>query len=842
MARGRLRIYLGMAPGVGKTYAMLSEGQRGLARGKDVVVGVVETHGRAATAKLLDGFEVVPRRTLVYRGAEFTEMDLDAVLARRPQLALVDELAHSNVPGSRHAKRWEDVEELLAAGIDVITTVNIQHLESLNDVIERITGVVQQERIPDEVVRRAEAIELVDMSPEALRRRMAHGNVYPSDRIDAALAHYFRPGNLIALRELALLWVAGRVDEALQRYRHEHSIDTPWETTERIVVGLTGGPEGDTLIRRGARIAARVGGGELLAVHVTRSDGLSGASPKQLARQRLLVEQLGGGFHQVVGDDPATAMLDFARAENATQVVVGASRRGRLTTFLTGEGVSARVVRESGPIDVHIVTHEKAGRRGGPALPAMSGGLTVARQLRASIAGVVLLVALTAVLVPLKGPLNLTTELLLYLVAVVAIALMGGMWPALGAAVVGTLLANFFFTPPLHTLTINERNNIIALGVFLAVAVMVSLAVHRAAERTRRAARAAAEAQTLARLAGSVLRGDHGLPALLDQIRETFALSGVALTERDADGGWHTVRSTGEVPDNPEVRVQVGERFLLVGAGRLLPASDRRVLDAFAVHAAAALERGRLAERAAEATGLAATDRLRTALLRAVGHDLRSPLASAKAAVSSLRGHDVAWSEEERDELLATADESLDRLHRLVDNLLDMSRLQAGVLSVAPAATGVDEIAVRAVDSLGPLAAHVDVRIPDALPAALADPVLAERVVANLVGNAVKHSPRDRPPLVTASCLGEALQLRVVDHGPGVPPAEWDRIFTPFQRLGDRGTGVGLGLALSRGLAEAMDGTLVPEETPGGGLTMVFTLPAVAPGRVPGPYPSDPLS
>ncbi|HEY3501410.1 MAG TPA: sensor histidine kinase KdpD [Actinocatenispora sp.] len=841
MARGRLRMYLGMAPGVGKTYAMLSEGQRGLARGKDVVVGVVETHGRPETAKLLDGLEVVPRRSIAYRGTTFTEMDVDAVLARRPQLALVDELAHTNIPGSRHAKRWEDVEELLAAGIDVITTVNIQHLESLNDVIERITGVVQKERIPDEVARRADAIELVDMSPEALRRRMAHGNVYPSDRIDASLANYFRPGNLIALRELALLWVAGRVDEALQRYRHEHSIDTPWETTERVVVGLTGGPEGDTLIRRGARIVARVGGGELLAVHVSRSDGLSGASPKQLAKQRVLVEQLGGGFHQVVGDDPATAMLDFARAENATQVVVGASRRGRFSTFLTGEGVSARVVRESGPIDVHIVTHEKAGRRGGPALPAMSGGLTVARQIRASIVGVLLLVVLTAILIPLKGPLNLTTELLLYLVAVVAIGLMGGMWPALGAAVVGTLLVNFFFTPPLHTLTINERNNIIALGVFLAVAVMVSLAVNRAAERTRRAARAAAEAQTLASLAGSVLRGNHGLPALLEQIRETFGLSAVALTER-TDDGWHTVRSTGEVSANPEVKVQVGERFVLVGAGRLLPASDRRVLDAFATHAAAALERGRLAEQAAEAAGLAATDRLRTALLRAVGHDLRSPLASAKAAVSSLRGHDVAWSEEERDELLATADESLDRLHRLVDNLLDMSRLQAGVLSVSLAPTGVDEIAVRAVDSLGPLAAHVEVRIPDALPAAHADPVLAERVVANLVGNAVKHSPADRPPLVTASWLGEALQLRVVDHGPGVPPAEWDRIFTPFQRLGDRGTGVGLGLALSRGLAEAMGGTLVPEETPGGGLTMVLTLPAVATDRVPGPSTSDPLS
>ncbi len=830
-ARGTLRIYLGMAPGVGKTYAMLSEGQRGRARGKDVVVGVVETHGRPATAELLEGLEVVPRRTVHYRGGTFTEMDLAAVLARRPQLALVDELAHTNVPGSRRAKRWEDVEELLAAGINVLTTVNIQHLESMNDVIERITGVAQRERIPDSVVRGASQIELVDMTPEALRRRMVHGNVYPSERVDAALANYFRPGNLIALRELALLWLAGRVDEALLRYREEHQISTPWETRERVLVGLTGGPEGDTLIRRGARIAARAGGGELLAVHINRTDGLHGASPAAIADQRRLVEQLGGSFHQVMGDDPAVAMLEVARAENATQIVLGASRRGRIATFLTGEGVSARVVRESGPIDVHIVTHEKANRRGGPGLPELSGGLTARRQITGALVALPMLAVLTGVLTALRGPLTLASDLLLYLLVVVAVGLIGGMWPALGCAVVGSMLVNLFFTPPRFRITIAERNNVIALLVFLAVAVMVSWAVHRSAERARRADRAAAEAQTLATLAGGVLRAEQGLPALLERIRETFGLTSVALLERDEED-WRTVRVAGDaIPPGPadaDVTVEVGERFVLAGNGRLLPASDRRVLDAFAVYAADALERGRLRERAAEAEELAATDRMRTALLRAVGHDLRSPLASAKAAVSSLRGHDVAWRDADRDELLATADESLDRLHRLVDNLLDLSRLQAGALSVVPAPTGPEEIALRAVDSLGPLASRVEVQVPDGLPAVLADPVLAERVVANLTANAVRHSPADgRPPLVTASQFGDVVQLRVVDHGAGVPPADRDRIFTPFQRLDDRGSGVGLGLALSRGLAEAMGGTLVPDETPGGGLTMVFTLPVV---------------
>jgi two-component system sensor histidine kinase KdpD len=836
MGRGTLRIYLGMAPGVGKTYAMLADARRARDRGRDVVVALVETHGRAATAGLLDGLEVLPRRTVRYRGAGFDELDVAAVLARRPRLALVDELAHANPPGAGNAHRHQDVEELLAAGIDVATTLNVANLESLGDVVRRITGVAQPETVPDAVARSAGQVELVDMTPEALRRRLAHGNVYPPERVDAALSHYFDTGNLIALRELALLWLAGRVDEALRRYRTENAIDAPWETRERVVAAVTGGPESDTLIRRAARIAARSGGGELLAVHVGRLDGLAGGGvepsdePADLARLRDLTERLGGAYHQVAGDDPAAALLEFARAENATQIVLGASRRGRLATFLTGEGVSARVIRDSGPIDVHLLTHpQAAGRRArsGAALPAREGGLTTRRRVQGAVVGLVLLGLLTAVLLPLRDDLNLSSRLLLYLLAVVVTGLVGGRWPAIGAAVLSMLVVNFFFTEPLYTLTIAERNNVVALVVFVAVAAAVAWAVDRAAERTRQAARATAEARTLAALAGGVLRGERGVPALLERVRDTFGLTGVAFLERAADG-WRTARSTGDAPASPadaDVAVRVGERFVLAGTGRILPAADRRVLDAFALHAAAAMEQGRLAAQAGQAEVLAAADRTRTALLRAVSHDLRSPLASAKAAVSSLRGHDVAWSDEERDELLATADESLDRLNRLVDNLLDMSRLQAGALSVAPAAVGLDEVALRAVDSLGPEAGSVRVRAADDLPAALADPVLAERVVANLVANAIRHSPPDRPPLVTVSHLGGTVELRVVDHGPGIPAADRERVFTPFQRLGDRGVGVGLGLALSRGLAEAMAGRLTPDDTPGGGLTMVFTVP-----------------
>src|SRR6476646_639107 len=361
MARGQLRLYLGAAPGVGKTFAMLNEGLRRHGRGTDVVVGFVETHGRPRTAEQLGDLEVVPRRRIEYRGTEFEEMDVDAVIARRPDVALVDELAHTNVPGSGTEKRWRDVDRLLDAGIDVISTLNIQHLESVNDVVERITGVKQRETIPDDVVRRADQIELVDMTPEALRRRMAHGNVYKSDRIDAALANYFRPGNLAALRELALLWLADRVDEGLELYRERHNITEPWETRERVLVAITGAPGTESLIRRAARMAQR-SHGELLGVHVRNDDGLTGSGRSDaVERHRQLLADLGGEYHEVVASDIAAALADLARVENVTQLVLGATRRSRWAELLRGSVIN-RVIRRSGPIDVHVISQDKAER------------------------------------------------------------------------------------------------------------------------------------------------------------------------------------------------------------------------------------------------------------------------------------------------------------------------------------------------------------------------------------------------------------------------------------------------------------------------------------------------
>ncbi|MFI9059430.1 DUF4118 domain-containing protein [Streptomyces anulatus] len=828
MGRGKLRIYLGAAPGVGKTYAMLSEAHRRVERGTDAVIAFVEHHNRPRTEVMLHGLELLPRHELEYRGSTFTEMDVDAVLERAPAVALVDELAHTNVPGSRNAKRWQDVEELLKAGIDVISTVNIQHLESLGDVVESITGVRQRETVPDEVVRRADQIELVDMSPQALRRRMAHGNIYQPDKMDAALSNYFRPGNLTALRELALLWVADRVDEYLQQYRGEHNIRTTWQARERIVVGLTGGPEGRTLIRRAVRLAEKGAGGEVLAVYIAASDGLKAVSPKELALQRTLVEDLGGTFHHVIGDDVSAALLEFARGVNATQIVLGVSRR-RTWQYMLGPGVSATVARESGPdLDVHIVTHDSVAK--GRGLPIARGArLGKARIIWGWLAGVAGPALLTLLLSTVVPDLGLANDMLLFLAATVAAALLGGMLPALASAAFGSLLLNYFFTTPLHRFTVSDPKNIVAIVIFVAVAVSVASVVDLAARRTHQAARLRAESEILSFLAGSILRGENSLDALLERLRETFAMDSVALLERTSEvEPWTCTAAVGAPPvDRPEaadVDIPVGENLAMVLSGRALPAEDRRVLGAFAAQAAVALDRQRLVGQAEEARKLAESDRFRTALLAAVSHDLRTPLAGIKASVTSLRSDDVDWSETDREALLEGIEDGADRLSALIGNLLDMSRLNTGTVVPLIRETDLDEVVPMALRGVPDGSVELD--IPETLPMVAVDRGLLERIVANIVENAVKYSPEDRRVLVSASSLRDRVELRVVDRGPGVPDTAKEHIFEPFQRLGDapRGAGVGLGLAVARGFTEAIQATLTAEDTPGGGLTMVLTL------------------
>ncbi len=832
-ARGRLKIYLGAAPGVGKTYAMLGEAQRRLERGTDVVVGVAETYGRPRTQALLEGLDVVPPCTTVLGDRTMTSLDVDAVLARGPEVVLVDDLARANPPGSREEKRWQDVETLLAAGVDVVSTIDVEHLESLADVVERITGARRRDTVPDEFVRRADQIELVDMSPESLRRRLAHGNIYPPERVDAALSDYFRVGNLTALRELALLWVADRVDDALARYRDEEGITETWEARERVVVALTGGPEGDTLIRRGARIAARAGHGDLVAVHVARSAGLDDGSPEALARQRALVEGLGGSYHQVTGDDVPGALVEFAQSVNATQLVLGSSRRRRWQR-LAGAGVGATVAGRQGDVDVHLVGHDYAGK-GHPLATMGPSALGRRRLLAGWLFAVLGPPALTGLLSIHGASLGLPTELLFYLAVAVGVALVGGLWPAVVAAVAGFLLVNWFFTPPLHTLGVAELENDFALVVFVAVAVAVATVVDLAARRSAQAARARSEATTLSLLATSVLRGEDALPELLERVRETFGLSSVALLERSR-GGWVRPASAGPdpcaAPEEADVRVQVSDALTLALRGRVLPAADRRVVAAFAYQAAAALDRARLAEQARQARGLAEGNKIRTALLAAVSHDLRTPLASIKASVSSLRSGEVEWEPADEAELLATIEESADRLDRLVANLLDMSRLQTGAVNPLTRPLTLDEVIQPSLANVPGDRVRVDV--PEDLPPVVADPGLLERSLANVVENAVRHGGNE-PVRVIASRRGAMVELRVCDRGPGVPDSAKSRMFEPFQRLGDRprGTGVGLGLAVARGFAEAIGGGLRAEDTPGGGLTMIFSLPTSDAGASP---------
>ena len=812
---------LGAAPGVGKTYAMLEEGARLSAEGKDVAVAFVETHGRIATAAMLEGLEVIPRRVTEHRGIELEEMDLEAVIARRPDVALVDELPHTNAPGSTNEKRWQDVEALLDAGINVMSTVNVQHIESLSDVVEQITGAPQRETVPDEVLRKADQIEVVDLAPQALQDRLAEGNVYPAARIDAALSNYFRLGNLTALRELALLWLADEVDSALKSYRTEHGIDSKWEARERVVVALTGGPEGETLIKRGARIAARSAGGELLVVHVTSQDGLAEGHPGALSAQRALVEKLGGTYHQVIGNDIPRSLVEFAKASNATQLVIGVSRRSRLAAALTGPGIGSTVIRESGAIDVHIVTHAAAGGRF--ALPRLSGALTAKRRIVGFIVALIGGPLVTWLLVSFRSDDTIASDVLGFQLLVVIVALIGGIWPALFAAMLSGLTLDFLFVEPLYTVTIARPAHALALALYVLNATLVSYVVDQAARRSRSAIRAVAESELLATIAGSVLRGQDALEALITRTREAFKLTSVRVLADD-----EILHESGEPEEGDRVTVlPVGKRGTLELRGPYLPASERRLLSVITTQIDAALEHNALVKTAGEVEPLAQADRMRSALLAAVGHDLRRPLTAATAAVSGLRSSDVDWSDSDREELLATAQESLDSLADLVTNLLDVSRVQAGALAVTTAPVLVENVILEAIDELGLGPADVELGIAEDLPEVLADDGLLQRVIVNLLENARRFSQPGHSVRISASTFANAVEVRVVDSGPGVPQDRREDIFVPFQRLGDtdNSAGLGLGLALSKGFVEGMDGTLRAEDTPGGGLTMVISLP-----------------
>ena len=829
MPRGALRIYLGAAPGVGKTYAMLGEGQRRMERGADVVVGIVETHGREHTLAQLGDLAVVPRAAVEYRGTTLHEMDVEAILRRHPDVVLVDEYAHTNAPGSRNEKRWQDVELLLDAGIDVISTVNVQHFESLNDVISEITGTVQRETVPDAVVRRADQIELVDMTPEALRRRMAHGNIYPAERVDAALNNYFRPGNLGALRELALLWVADRVEESLTAYLAAHGISKTWETRERIVVGITGRRGGDVLIRRAARMAGRVGG-DLVGVHVFSEDGLSTDGDEELAVQRLLVEQLGGRVHDVVATSPAEGLVSFAHAEKATQLVLGASRRGRVQELVHGS-FAGRVIRAAHGLDVHVIADQDLPTEP-RTRPAGPDARVRRRRLLAWAVAVLGLPVLVAIIVPFRASLALSTDLLVFLAVVLAIAAIGGRVVAVVAAVVASLLLNWFFVLPYHTFTIAQPQNVVSLVVFVGLAIGVGSLVDIAARRAYESQRARVEATALARSAATLAADPEALPGLVEQIRTTFALDRVRLVPGDGvRRGYDTSDAPLTSPPVGTLRVGVavapGAAYELELYGRLLSNDDLRVLRALVDQLAVAIDRSQLGREAAEAEALAQIDAARTALLRAVSHDLRTPLASIKAMVSGLLESDeVQWHPEQVHDALVTVDEETDRLNRLVGDLLDASRLQIGALAVNYQTVDVAESIGVILAGIGPAADRVEVEVPSGLPPAYGDSALLERSLDNIVTNALRHGGPSRVR-ITVGVVGHEVHVCVIDRGPGIPEHLRERIMSPFQQFGDgrAAGGVGLGMSIAQGFVQAMHGRLELDDTPGGGLTVIIALP-----------------
>jgi two-component system sensor histidine kinase KdpD len=808
---------------------MLLEGHRQRRQGVDCVIGFVEPHGRRATQELIEGLEMVPRRYARHRGGLLPEMDVDAVLARRPQLALVDELAHTNAPGSRSPKRWQDVQQLLDAGIDVLTTLNIQHLESLGDVLTEMTGVEQRETVPDAVVRQADELELVDLSPEALRRRMVAGDIYPPDRIDAALSHYFRPGNLTGLRELALLWVADRVDEVLRRYRSEHGITAEWEARERIVVGVSGGPESEGLIRRAARLSTRTPGSDLMAVYVARSDGRLGADSATLATLRSLVEGLGGSWHQVVGADVSSALAQFARHENATQLVIGVSRPSAGWKLLTGrEVVSRRLARLDATLDVHVVT-DKTPARFATRLPQLRG-VSPRRRVRSLVLMAVLLPAVTILLALARSQLSLPSDLLVYLLVIVLIAMVGGWYPGLVAAVASVAAADFFLTPPLHSFQVALASNVVALVVYVAVAVLVSWTVEVSARRRRLAARSSAEAAVLTSMAEALLRGEGELPRLLELVRETFGLDGLSVLERRTaashgqpgdKGGWVVTASCGnrppELPEQATVQAELDPSSMLGGRGPALSAADLEIFTACAAQIAEYLGQRRLSERAAGAEQQAESERTRTALAAAAGRALSEGFDSAKRAVTALRAIPAVAREGEP---IDTLERAVDRIGVLANQLEDVAKARAGALDVRIRQVDVAEVVAAALGELGPGNHAVNVVLPEDMPNVVSDAAVLTRVVTALAANAIRLSSPGGTPTIAATLCGDRVEIRFQTGHPehGLANGRGDR-FT---------------VEAARDLLEAIDASLRTETGPDSAPTVIVSVAAAAADRAQG--------
>jgi len=860
-AEGKLKVFFGASPGVGKTYAMLEAAHEQQREGVDVVIGIVETHGRVETEALVDGLETIPRRAVEYRGTQLQEFDLDAALARRPIIILIDELAHSNAPGMRHAKRWQDVQELLKAGITVYTTVNVQHLESLNDVVAQITGVRVRETIPDSVLERADDMELIDLPPDDLLQRLQDGKVYVPEQIQHAIHNFFAKGNLIALRELALRRTAERVDQQMEIYRRSHAVVRTWPAAETIIVCVNTKLRGPRLIRAARQMAADLHA-KWIAVYVQipRHLRLPQSERDRLVQTLRLAEQLGAETVTLTGENVAQELLNYARSRNATKIIVGKPIRAPWKEWLFGSVVSD-LVHQSGEIDIYVITGTSGEER--PLVGRTLQRTSDIRQYGYALIGVLGATSVAWLMFPYFASANL---IMMYLIAVVTVAIGWGRGPSVVASVLSVAMFDFFFVPPYYSFAVSDFQYLLTFGVMLVVALVISnLAVRlqQQAELARYRERQTGVLYAMSRDL-AIHRGTGMLAQLAAQhLRDVFDAQ-VAIFLADADkrvqlqraellffeldpkeagvAQWvydHSERAglgTDTLPGASALYLPLVCSTGPIGVIALRPKNAALLLDPKQLHlleslvnqVALALERTRLSDEAQQAHVRAETERMRNAILSSVSHDLRTPLATITGAASSLVDGQDELNAAARQDLARSIYREADRLDRLLKNILDMMRLEVGAIRLSKEWHSLDEVIGAALARLeGRLRDHtVQTAIPADLPLVLVDGVLLEQVVINLVENTVKYAPAGTTIDLVASATDRQVVVEVADRGPGIPPGEESRIFDKFYRgrLAREG-GVGLGLTICRGIVEAHGGRIWAENRSGGGALFRFSIP-----------------
>jgi two-component system, OmpR family, sensor histidine kinase KdpD len=861
---GKLTVFFGAAPGVGKTYAMLEAARSERDLRRDVVIGIVETHGRYDTAALTIGLELLPRRKLDYRGMKLEELDLDAALLRRPGILLVDELAHTNAAGSRHAKRWQDVEELLDAGIDVYTTVNVQHLESLNDVVAQVTGIIVRETVPDRIVEQADEIRLVDLPPAELLERLAEGKVYVPEQARRAMDGFFKKGTLTALREMALRQTAERVDEQMRTERRAEGIERAWPVGERILVCVSPSPASARLLRAARRMATSLRAGWIAAyVETPTALRMSETARERVAENLRLAEQLGAETVRLSGESAAEEVILYARNRNVTKIIVGKPTHPRWRDLLR-QSFLDEIVRATPDIDIHVITGQER-----DALPASPPLLVRAeRSTRGGfVAAVLAVVVSTALSWFVFGRAELADVVMTYLFGIVLVAMRFGFGPSILATIQSVVLLDYFFVPPYMTFAVADGRHVGTFAVMFVIAIVISRLTKRirdqadtARQRELRSSRLYAMSRELAD--GSSLAALRRIAT--KHVGEAFDAD-ICVVLADAEGSldasfreealfafegkdrgvvdwvWTQGRTAGLGTDTLP---SASARFLLLRGGRgkvgvlgirtkhpraLVDPEQRQLLDAFVSQVATAVERVRFAEDAQRAEVEMATERLRSSLLSSVSHDLRTPLGVITGATSTLLQDEATLAPATRRDLLETAHEEAERLNRLVKNLLDMTGVAAGAIHPKKEWHPLDEIvgvALRRIET-GLAGRRVEVKLPADLPPVPLDDVLIEQVLFNLLENAIKYTPAERPIEILAQAIPGAVEIAVADRGPGVPAAERDHIFEKFYRLRHEGTegGAGLGLAVCRGFIEAHGGRIWVEDRQGGGARFCFTLP-----------------